>query len=214
MCVPASLPRGRTACQNSTQPLRNCSFPSSSKLSNFKLNEAAAEFPGCCIVELQDPETLPGSWQLSFVRIFTLLVAMPSENFFSSTYLMGYYFSWKRLTHSRFAANISSCLDEALASHKGRVKVVDRDAGWILGMQCWWRRSSVVPFYTSKEKITDLSEMLKKDCSDHQMHVSWLWQGYNGACKVWRERRHHPWAAIPPWGWFVLLKCWSLMRYV
>lgn len=139
---------------------------------------------------------------------------MPSENFLLRTYLTGYLFSWKRLTHSRFAASISSCLVEALPSQKGGVKAVDGHAGWILGVQGWQGRSSVVPIYTAKEQISDLSEILKKDCSDHKMHMSWLWQGYNRACEAWKERRHHPLAVIPPHGWFVLLKRWSLMRYM
>lgn len=128
---------------------------------------------------------------------------MPSENFLLSIYLMRFFFSWKRLTYLRFAANISSCLDEASPS---RVKAVDGDAGWILEVQGWQGRSCVLPIYTAEEQTPDLSEMLKKDCSDHQMHVSQLRWGCKGVCKARRERRCRPPAAIPPWSWFALLE--------
>lgn len=139
------------------------------------------------------------AWELTaeFCQVFyftgcNAFRKLPFEYIFNEIFI---FFPWKRLTYLRFAANISSCLDEALPS---RVKAVDGDAGWILGVQGWQGRSCVLPICTAEEQIPDLSEMLKKDCSDHQLHVSRLPWGCEGVCKARRERRCRPPAAIPP----------------
>lgn len=92
----------------------------------------------------------------------------------------GMYFSWKRLTHSRLAANISSCLDEALSSQNTGIKawmemltgfLGCRDGGGEALLYSW--RANVKCFWNVEERLFRLSDV-------HTLFMARVQQGVRG----------------------------------